>query len=153
MHSKILQLTRQKIPMNKWIEYDKYFDGFVGEIADYTNACIGKDRRKVIENLKIPGCLIDTDNETVIVKSRAEYFEEKWKTFVEMAEDFSKWTLEDFMKNSFGPLNMYCEYNEKFSLYCDDTEDHGCLLTFDEWMRSVQDGQTFYIGGIVDYHF
>lgn len=161
MHGKIIQLTKKEKKHSEWIKASDYYYGFVGRIADYARDIDEDERMECIDcmtlpNLRLPGIDVNTVTETLSIDRKREYFATKFSKWKRTLEELSLWKLEDFMRpygSAMYEINMY--YDDDFDVYVDDSGEWGGLMTFDEWMRSesVNDGDLFYIGGIVDYHF
>lgn len=161
MHSKILQVERKPIERTGFIRQWDIPRRFVEEIADYVDdvpiSYVPELAQIVFYRNDIFS--LDTEKMTVTIKDKMKYFEEMLEEFkIRLANLTEKVTLEAFSCLAWYSGLDYelaacnCAYNDKYGFYiCESRDDYP--ITFDEWMRSVKDGDTFYIGGAIDYHF
>lgn len=158
MHGKIFQITKEKYNESAWISSDDYYDHwFVGAIADYVSDDV--DRKECIEWLKtsLNGAINIRGNILTIV-DKGKYFERKFAEFREQLDALTKISAEQFMGNEPSDIDMTVyrlkeAYDDKYGYYVDDCGEWGGLGTFDDFMRRSTNGERYYIGGIVDYHF
>lgn len=160
-HSKIIQISRRPIDRDDWKAESDYYDiGFVGSVADYVADIDDDERKACIEWLSrsdggpIPGVIVNEKDETLKIVSKEDYFRDKWKRTTAAAKKLSEMSLDEFASGkglrSIEDVNYFG--NDKFSLYM-DAPTIWDFCPIDEFMRYVTNGDTFYIGGIVDYHF
>ena len=158
MHSRIFQVSENPITENFKHEYD-YEEGFVGRIADYVSEVTYKSE-DYINDLKwlqnvAKGVKVNIKEGTITVTSKKEYFDEKHDNFKELLQKLQDITLEEFIEDkSF--LDMYelkKNYDNEYGFYIDDNNEYCGLTTIDNWMRSAEEGKTYYVGSIMDYHF
>ena len=158
MHSRIYQVSEN--PIEEFIGEYRYEDGFVGELADYV-AEVAKDSDSYIEDLKwlnnAKGLEVDIEKKTVKVVSKRDYFEEKHEEFQKELEELELTTLDEFCKENY-PLiskmyNLECAFNNKRGFYMDDNDEYFGIITLDNWVRSAEEGKSYHIGTITDYHF
>ena len=161
MHSRIFQISSKPINKDEYIteaNYD-YDDWFLREIADYVDDIGESYQKETLEWLgMLDGISVDVDRRTVTVESKADFFLQKYVSFKNILKELEKISLKDFStpdRHSFD-YDMYrlnsC-HKDKYGFYVDDSGEYGGLVTLDEWMRyAAVEGETYYIGGIVDYH-
>ncbi|MBR0420294.1 MAG: hypothetical protein IJI66_14125 [Erysipelotrichaceae bacterium] len=166
MHSRIFQVSDKPVPKDDYYTEDRYYAGFCNEIADYVSDVEEDNRSSDIDWLADflkDAAVRDGDKFTII--NKAKYFETKFKRYKDLLEVCSKVSLDEFSgkKNinteslgyhdemPFGPLTNLLEesYNDKFGFYIDD----GYCITLDDYMRYIKDGDVFYIGAVIDYHY
>lgn len=148
MHSRIIQLTKNK--SDYFIKESDYYDHwFTHSIADYV--CDGTDTNEDIEWL-LSSCngALRRGKDKIIVVDKTLYFKNNYKGFVENLKKLQNLTFEDFCNRFDGMYALNDCYEDKFGFYI---EDNGELHTLDKFMRHVKNGDEFYIGGTLDYHF
>lgn len=160
MHSRIFQLSKEPIAKDDYItEHHYYDDWFTREIADYVDD--DTDRIEDIEWLKscASGVEFDTDEhgEYLIIKNREQYFEKSFQMFRKYLEEINRQnTLKDFANGINGMWSLNAAHEDKFGFYVDFTMDadrYSDLVTFDNFMRTSKDGEKYYIGATIDYHW
>lgn len=160
MHSRIFQLSVMPIEEDNYIRESKYYDDwFTREIADYVDG--DTDRDADIEWLK--SCVrgiefgVDENGEFLIIKSREQYFEEAFRRFSSCLDEInSKNNLQDFTNGIGCMWNLNDAYEDKFGFYVDftiDSDRYTDLVAFDNFVRTSKDGDKYYIGSTIDYHF
>lgn len=152
MHSRLYQVSDQPIDKEELThEYD-YYDGFVGQVADYISE---RDEEKIKADIDWlggqAGINVNSDKRTFVITSKTEYFSKKYDKFKEVLEKLSTFTLEDFVSPNnwldFYNLENACE--EKYGFYVDDCG----WTTLDSWVRNAEENKTYHIGSTFDYHF
>lgn len=158
-HSNIFQISSKPIGRGHWTVADDYVDtGFVGEIADYVDDLTEEERLGCLEWCEkydiAPGIEVDAKAETIKIVSKEEYFREKWKKTAAAAMKLAEMPLKEFAtseaQEALDDIGYYG--NSRHDLYADAPDIWG-FCPFDEFVRNVNDGDVFYIGGIVDYHW
>ena len=160
MHSKIFQIQSKPIDKDDYItesRYD-YDDWFLREIADYVADIDEDDQLFCIKWLSnINGIEVYLKNRTLVVSSKEKYFDGKYKTFQEELDRLKNISFSDFVSDSTElRCRMYAlkdSYDDKYGFYVDDDGEWGGLITLDEFVRNAKENITYYIGGVVDYHF
>lgn len=154
MHSRIFQASRKPINKCDYIEESNYWDHwFLNEIADYVVE--SDDRNEDIEWLKV--CCgnkgiefgVDDSGEYFIVKSKQEYFADKFERYMEILNIIQHYTLDGFINGIHEIWSLNNFYEEKFGFYVDLNGD---LLCFDRFVRYCNIEEKYYIGGTLDYH-
>lgn len=170
MHSKIFQISRERV--TDFITDDRYFDGFVGYIADYVGNIdkkYWKDNWDWLANYA-KGAIEIKDGKLTII-NRKEYFASKYAEFKKNVEQAATINFEQFMSHDYGieltgptgntykasasslVANINYTFNDKYGFYVDDNGEYYGMETFDSFMRWVNDGDVFYLGSVIDYHF
>lgn len=155
MHSRIFQISDKPISENDYINETDYYDtGFIGEIADYVSD--DTDREDDIEWLKTYfKDVADFDGDSFTIINQRKYFEKRFNNFLEVIKEISLLTFEDFctdgnyFNSKMWQLNV--AYRDKFGFYMDD--EYAGTEPLDDFMRRAKNGDVFYIGGTVDYHY
>jgi len=156
MHSRIFQISKKK----KFGEIE--LGNFVGSIADYilpVDTQRDSDIKWLKEYLEKFDITVDVKQEKIIFNRgcKIKYFKERYNKFKKAAQDV---TLEDFAgvsSMSFSKLyDVTGEIEDKYGFYIyKDGEIDGAvgyLQTLDSFIRGVEEGSTYYIGTILDYH-
>ena len=152
MHSRIIELSTIPITVDERIcESDYYDNGFIGNIADYVDGDTDReyDIKWFIDCLIGKEMIAKSDNESFTLgeNAREKYFKEKYDALKECMDNMS---LEKFCTDSLDlyKIQMYVEDKHDFYIHHD-----GYYETLDSFMRDVKDGDTWYFGGTLDYHF
>ena len=153
MHCKIIQLNDKSIRKNDRIDMDTILnqcEWFVGSIADYVDDVKDEIRGEVLEfHLKRTGFKFSRNKLTIV--SAEDYFKNRYQKLIESASELSRTSLEDVASGKAWMLvwNINDCYDDKFGdyIYYD-----GYLETMDSFVRN-NEGETFYVGGVVDYHY
>lgn len=155
MHSRIFQVSRKPITEDNYmIEADFYDHWFTREIADYVDSDTYRDD-DISWLAKLDGievCVDDNGNDYFIVVDKELYFKNQYNVFIKAINNLTRCTLSEFSTgiNEMYYLNSF--YNDKFGIYIQDDDRFG-LVTLDEFMRNVENGDKLYIGCTLDYHW
>lgn len=159
MHSRIYQISEKPIHKCDYIDESYYYDHwFTSSIADYVSN--KTDRADDIEWLKESceqfGIIFDADEggEYFIIEDKLKYFSRNIKEFKAMIEVLSAATLEHFASMELGMAmhRLKSAYDDEFGFYV-QTDNFDDLLSLDEFVRHSKNGDKFYIGATIDYHF
>jgi len=153
MHSRIFQISKEQNVDS--ITEDRYFDGYMTH-ADYVvqNKSVESDYEWLTSCNN--GLKIETKDgvTTLTIVSKEEYFEKSFNNFKKYVKKINNYTLEEFMgNNSFDMYNLKESYDNEYGFYVDDNDEYFGLVTFDYFMRSVNNGDTYYLSSVFDYHF
>lgn len=153
MHSRIFQIEKEAITEEEYIDSDLIPEWFTQSVADYTSD--GCDREDDIDWL-MTGALGDVatvENGKLTFSSDVRrYFKRKHDVFIKAAEQLAKVEFNDFVSSHsvYSILyNLKESYNDRYGFYVYSNDE---LYTLDEFMRTVGDGDVYFIGGTVDYH-
>lgn len=160
MHSRIFQLNKQPITEDEYIHESKYYDEwFTREIADYVDG--DTDRAEDIEWIK--SCVngiefgADEHGEFLIIKNREQYFEKAFQQFCKYLDEVNQQkTLSGFANGITGMWHLNSAHENRFGFYVElttDSERYTDTVTLDEFIRTSQDGDKYYIGATIDYHW
>jgi len=161
MHSKIFQFSENPVDKDDYFGSDRYYSSdsycgnFVGMIADYVTDLSDKDEVSNIEWLgKCEGITTDPVNRTVRVENKFKYFIEQYEEYVDKLQKITEVSLGEFCttKYQWDARSVFDILNDEFGFYMDN-DDFGGPITLDEWVRTVPEGKTYYIGAVLDYHF
>ena len=150
MHESIIEI------INKGEEPRVTSDDFeMGDIlvADYYDDLNKEAQDERIEDFLSTTGIIPAENRKCFTVDKEAYFRERYNVFRKMVEDLK---FEDFSgkEKSFN-LSLY----ELENLLRDDTAvyirnaEWGCSEPLDDFVREADEGETYYIGNVVDYHF
>lgn len=160
MHSKIIQISSKPIPEDEWVDESDYYDELIG-VADYV-ANITRDVRDGIIDEFCDGLVFERqENDRVVIKSKAFYFEKKYEDFQKNLEKIKGVSFADFCgrnpRKAWELESNVCmvssAYSDRYGTYVDDRGEYDGIVTLDNFVRRSKDGDAFYIGGVVDYHF
>lgn len=176
MHSKIFQISREhEIKKEDFITELRYgyggeYEYFVGSVADYVDDV--EDREGCIEwFIKTLGVAATYENGKMTLLNKKVYFDSKYETFMKNIKMLQGITLEQFSNdelclpttNRMGNEVMHspdltvCElsetYDDKYGFYIDDKGEYFGLVTLDYFLRHIKNGDSWYFGNVIDYHF
>lgn len=154
MHSRIFQISKNPIDEDSYLEESRYYDNFVGGIADYVDTIGYPDEDyKWLGGMK--GITVDPDKKTLTIDSKVEYFKKKYETFIKQTDDLSHLSIDDFITNK-ADYDIYIAantYEEKYEFYVDDDGEYFGLVSLDHLLRSSKDGDMYHLGAVFDYHY
>lgn len=145
-HSRIIQVSKERVEENERLDSSSLeLDELLHEI-DGVDYVMEPDSSREVEldwlkeQLDKVGFTLDGEKITV---GKDETFLSDWREkAVEIAEEFSLWKLKEVASGVF--FSAFYIYDEEF----------GYLMPLWEWARQVLGNeQTYYVGGIIDYHF
>ena len=155
MHGRIFQLELNPVPRSERIDSSD-IPGWFSYISDFTDDCVDVEYstewllKGAIGNVaSLLGDKLVFDEWDV----RRRYFVDKYKKFVKAAGELSSVAFDDFISTCGVDMIMRRlseAYDDKYGFY---VFSEGELCTLDDFMRTVKDGETYYLGGIVDYHY
>lgn len=159
MHSRIFQISKK--PVEDRISEDRYYDGFVGRIADYVDELDTDGQLESIRWLaETPGIRVNNIGDataTITIVDKKAYFAGKLAEFQNALKELEKTNLENFIANSgtvdYGVWQMSEAYEDTFGFYVDDYDEQFGIISFDKFMRKADEGNVWYIGAVIDYHF
>ena len=154
MHSRIFQIEKEPIKKEDYIDSFSIPEWFTESVADY--ASDDSNREEDIEWLMSAalGSIASVEGNKIIFSSDInEYFKEKYKEFANAAKELYTATLTEFISGDSIDMALFrlkSAYDDRYSFYIYSDYD---LCTLDDFMRHVKAGETYFIGGTVDYHF
>lgn len=166
MHSRIFQVSRYPINKEEYFGEDRYYDGehnyFVREIADYVDN--GNDRLSDIQWFKeCYGTSLEFISEDKFkVIDKRNYFKGRVEAFLKNVKELQDIKEDDFIQGNKIPMLMHLTesiYRDRFDFYIDrdDTMKSGEYDEFfgpmDDFIRNAEEGEEYYIGNTIDYHF
>ena len=153
MHSRVFEITKTKIDeWDRMTESDLYeSSNFVGPIADYLsdNNDRNDDINWLLRYIGPHEIEYDEEENSIIFSDNfaVNYFENRFKKFKDSAE---KITLKEFSEGFHSVYKIQQYLEEIYGFYVFDFDEG--VRTFDSFIREVQPGVKYYIGGTVDYH-
>lgn len=152
MHSRIIELSTEPIKVSERICQSDYYDnGFIGYIADYVDGDTDResDIKWFIKYLKDKDMILKSNDASFTFGEnvREKYFKEKYDALKECMENMS---FKKFCSDSLDLYKIQMHIEDKYDFYI---HHDGAYQTLDNFMRNVEDRQTWYFGGTLDYHF
>ena len=157
MHSRIFQISKK--PIVDTIPAYRYYDSFVGKIADYA------DELEMDEQLESIRCLAETPGiqvkdiegvTTMTIVDKKAYFARKLTAFKSVLIELEKTSLEEFIANGIALETGVWTANEAYEstsgFYVEDYDEQFGIISFDKFMRKADEGSVWYIGAVTDYH-
>ncbi|MBP2070751.1 MULTISPECIES: hypothetical protein [Thermoanaerobacterium] len=153
MHGLIFQLNDEIIDKDDFLTEEELYDDFVGIIADYVDGDIDRDAAisELVISLTPYGIVHDPTEQSIVFKKgfKEKFFKPRLE---KLKKRIANLTLKDFIGNS-NTLFLYEIKNlieEKYGIY---VYTNKCWATFDEFVREMKEGQKYYFGSAIDYHF
>lgn len=144
-------------PIEDFIDESRYWDGFVGNVADYIEASC--DKKSDIENLKARlSNVAEFDGNKFTITDKVEFFKSSYEAWKNNLSAISNISLEEFAGEGSDVdieyLNYRYEscYEDKFGFYMDDNDEYYGNQTLSAFMRNTKNGDVWYIGEVFDYH-
>ena len=154
----IYQISRVPVAPDDYICFSSIPEAFFATNAEYlvedTDRQIAmKELMDSLASIIVPG----EDGESFTFKAHAKqtYFRRRHSAFVEKAAELADVSIDAFVGQTPYPIGtaMY-ELNRA---YCDKFADYvmcdGELTPFDQWLRDESLKGTYYIGGVLEYHY
>ena len=159
MHSRVFQVSTKPIEEEDYLKEEDFYDcHLVGGAMDYITDWTDRDDDiKWFANCYKKVLKVEGDKFTIVDKDA--YFKKKYEEWIKCLKELAKTSFEDFKgdDNSFDELSfreyhthMLFEDNGEFHV---QFEDINTLMTIDDFMRHVHNGETYYFGGTLDYHY
>ncbi|MCR5669654.1 MAG: hypothetical protein K6G10_01495 [Butyrivibrio sp.] len=153
-HSRIYQISRSPISKDDYIDESRYYDCFVGEIADYVSE--DTDRDEDIKTLKASlGDAAVIEGDKLTITNKQSFFKRNYRNWIAMLNKLKDISLEEFCEPD-KDLNIFrlnCLYNDRHDIYMDDNDEECGNQTLSDFLRDADDGDVFYLGATIDYHF
>lgn len=154
MHSRIFQIEKEALTEEEYIDSDSIPEWFTNSIADYTSDDFSREDDIDWLMTAALGSIATADGDKLTFSSDVRrYFKEKHEAFIKAAEKLSTTTFDDFVSSYSVDsvlFNLREAYSDRYGFYV--YSDDGSIDTLDNFMRQVKDGETYFIGGVVDYH-
>ena len=161
MYSRIYQITTAPVTPEEYLSDNDFCEHwFTGSIADYVDDGIDRSYelgcfRESLEKSKV-AIFADDGSFMILPGGKEAYFSGAYKNFAETVKKAAKVSLAEFSgacPNDCASLaylikNSFCE---KFGPYV--SSDEFDTIPLDEFIRDAAVGETYHIGGILDYHW
>jgi hypothetical protein len=155
-HSCIYQISKKPYESedDKYLAKEDFYETFVGSVADYVSE-IKNDSCKIFTSLvrAFPQEFIDCDLEkhSFCFKPgfKEAYFQNKYKAFRQLAEAI---TLSEFANDTLTAYKLALLLRDRYDIYLSWYDSYGGYVCLDDFVRDEPIGQTYYVGGALDYH-
>lgn len=154
MHGTIIQLEEKPLRFEEDFACEEdFYDDFVGVITDYVSDDVDRDVeiQYFIKDLEKYGVKYNAKEQSIIFLEgfKEKYFEER---FIKLKEAVQKLTFENFIKDTLEVWKIKNLIDKKYEIYIYSSESS--WMTLDEFVRyNLKEGQKYYIGTVLDYHF
>lgn len=152
MHSRIFQIATKPISKDEWITEMDFYENhsFLGAIADYVNDDTNReeDIQWLLSKFKnMPVEYNKEESSIVFLKGFKEtYFKER---FEQLKEKVNHMKPEDFL-DSYEVYKIENLLKDQYGFYM---YEDGWNRPLDEFVRHLIEGQKYYFGSTIDYHF
>lgn len=154
MHGTIFQLEEKPLRFEEDFACEEdFYEGFVGIIADYVSEDVDREEEinYFVTYLGKYGITYNSEEQSIIFPKgfKEEYFSARFFNLKKFVEEL---TLEEFSTDSTKVWILKNLINEKYGIYIYSRQSS--WITFDEFVRyNLKEGQKYYIGTVLDYHF
>ena len=161
MHSRIFEISNHPIEKDERLTEYGVPEWFCHSVADYVDTVSETNREDDLNWLlsQFAGnCERVDDKLTFVARTQEDYFRDNVTKFREALAILMALDLETFSGKKYSASlgeSMYTvqsRYDDKFGFYVYD-RDCEELMTLDNWVRHMDVTKTYYVGGVVDYHF
>lgn len=159
MHGRILQISKNPIPEENYIDECRYCDHWILSRFDYIvdmYTSDSKERREEIEYILegVAGIKYDPAECTLTVTDKEAFFRPAYHTFMSKLYELENCSLEAFasLRSEMPFFELQNAFEDEFALYVDDNEEMDGVLTLSAWMRYRKNGDKVYLGSVLDYH-
>ena len=161
MHARIYQISKNPITEDDYITEDRYYDWFVGSVADYVDGQTNRqgDLENLKENMERLGIAkFSSDLSFMTIVDKSKYFDVKYIRWKELLSQLLATPFEVFCGGegvnslSMAEYGLREVYDDKYGIYMDDNGEYYGNQTLDEFMRNTNDGDIWYFGATIDYH-
>lgn len=163
MYSTIIELSSTPIAEEDRASHEEIPDWFRDGIADYTEDA--DDRELSLRSFAqaLDGYAdfnIEENSLTLKADAKKQFFQRAYRKYKETLEKLAQVPLEEFSGLAQTPSGadslshlMYSlrgTIEDRFGAYIYEDEE---LSTLDEWLRYASNGVSYYIGGVMAYHY
>ena len=155
MHSRIFQIGKEPLTKEEYIVSSSIPEWFTYSVADYIDDDCNRESDIDWLMSAALGGVASVDGDKLVFHDTSRYFEGKYEAFIKAAEQLTKTSFDNFLSCCAVRavlFNLKEAYNDRYGFYVYNSDDDS-LDTLDDFMRSVKDGETYYIGGVIDYHY
>jgi hypothetical protein len=150
----IFQLSEEPIKKEDFLQEEILYGSFVGKIADYISSDVNRDEEieSFVKNELEPyGVFYDPIEQSIIFAKnfKRKFFEQQYQKFKEYASKISMKVFAGY-ENSFYSYQLQAAINREFATYI---FIYSSYMTLDEFIREMTEGQKYYFGAAMDYHF
>ena len=153
MHSRIYQITRNPVDEDVRLCSNDIPEWFYTSIADYVDDECNRDGDIEWLSRSLKDVASINGDKITFASDISAYFEKKYEAFIKAANELAATPFENFAsyKDSAIIRELNSAYSDEYGFYVYDDDEY--LDTIENFMRGVNGGETYYVGGIVDYHF
>lgn len=160
MHSTIIQLSEKPIGRCEWASEDDFYSDIYCKV-DYCTLLDGEERSERINDLNSSNDLFSqifkqgTGNEAFVFRGKKSLFEVRQTWIGEIRRALG--SMAD--GNSFDTFRLLHAVNRPcgiYTLFCLPSWTGNCAVypsELLEWLNTIEDGTTIYVGAVLDYHF
>lgn len=159
MHSRIIQVSKNPIPKEdliseSYFSYDHWFFHIADYIADIPANEWQEEYESFLGNYLDSHIKINYKRNSLKIKDIGSFREKKRKLLAEKAKKLLARLETPGEDYSMALYQLNGTNNDKLGVYIVlEDEYHDSLETLDEWLDSVADGEKYYLGAVIDYHF
>ena len=145
--SRIIQISDEPIDKDDYIEENEFYENwFVGAIADYVSDL---DVEESVSDW-LNSDIYDVADNTITIKDKGTYFKPRFERFKTECERAMSMSFDDFSDYSSDIYNLKESYDDKYGIYFYYGDE---LWTQSRFLRNFKNGEKFYTGGMIRYHY
>ena len=161
MHSRVFEISTSAIDVKDQFNTSQLPEWFFHTIADYGDDVLDAERESSLDWFvqRFGGnCHRDGDKVSFVSQMKTDYFKESHGAFLSAASTLTQCSLDEFsgvapQSEFFRALfTLKSSFEDQYSFYVYNKEIDE-LITMDQWVRNADLTQSYYIGGIIDYHW
>lgn len=155
MYGKIIQVSKQPLNADDYVEESAFYDNFCGWIADYVDDEVDSQvRDEVISGfLKVFGndVIIRYGNDQISFKVNDGWKEKYFSQQLQYIKDYIQLATVESMMNGFTQYELEKHISDPFGTYIYE-EGYG-LTTLQVWLRYMAPETPYFFGAVIDYHY
>lgn len=161
MHSRVFEISTTPIDAKDQFNTSQLPEWFFHTIADSGDDVPDAEREGSLDWFVRrfgDNCHRDGDKVSFEPQMKTDYFKKSHEAFLSAASTLTKCSLDEFsgvapQSEFFRALfTLKSSFENQYSFYVYNKEIDE-LITMDQWVRNADLTQSYYIGGIIDYHW
>ena len=154
MHGRIFEIREERLPREEWMKASDFYEEDTRGWCDYLHD--SEDRKDDLDWLKsgLPSSIFKLDGDKIEIISDGKEFVEEW--IAELKEEVNKLTYDTFTQGV-AATKVKTKLNSMIKSGFMFYTDYACYphnpTSFIRDCITAHQGKTFYVCGIIDYHY